>query len=61
MTIKISRPQADTFRAIKRGLNTCPPLQHAVVEVLVRKSYLREISIDGKKHYEITEEGSRFC
>lgn len=61
MSVRISRPQADTLRAVKNGMNTVPPLKRDVVAALVRTGRLIEITKDGRTVYELTEEGRRFC
>lgn len=60
MTIKISRAQADTIRAIDRGLNTSPPLDKRVIDALINHGYAREV-LEPHRHYQLTEEGQKFC
>lgn len=62
MTVKLTRPQADTLRAIKNGMNKVPPLRRDVVDAMVRAGYLREEKLPGLRQstVEITEAGKAF-
>ena len=60
MTIKITRAQSDTIRAINRGMNTSPPLDKRVLDALISHGYAREV-LTPHRHYELTEEGAKFC
>lgn len=60
MTVKLTFPQAECLRMIRRGVNTSPPLTHSVVEAMKRKRLVEEYRTDGLVRYRETELGKRF-
>ena len=60
MSIKLTHPQAECIRMIRRGVNTSPPLKHSVVAALKQKRMIEEYRVGGLVCYRETELGKRF-
>jgi hypothetical protein len=61
MTIRLTPPQVECLRLIRRGVKSSPPLRYDCVSALLRKGYIGETIVRGSVVYYETEKGKQFA